>query len=136
MENKGQREELQNTINRVVEWSLEWQMIFMGGAALEVVKYERDLGSRCTGARANGILGQQLSRAVSYRDRIPFLKLYKVYVPADLENAVVSLSPGQLRIRRCWRREGLDERFEDCVQPKWENLRGQVGGGWFDQPGG
>ena len=41
---EGQREELQNTINRVVEWSLEWQMIFMGGAALEVVKYERDLG--------------------------------------------------------------------------------------------
>lgn len=83
MENKGQREELQNTINRVVEWSLEWQMTFMDGAALEVVKYERDLGSRCTGARANGILGQQLSRAVSYRDRIPCLKLYKVYVEGE-----------------------------------------------------
>ena len=40
-------------------------------------------------ARANGILGQ-LSRAVTYRDRDTFLKLYKVYVRPHLEYAVVS----------------------------------------------
>ena len=43
-------------------------------------------------ARANGILGQ-LSRAVSYRDRDTFLKLYKMYVRLHLEYAVASWSP-------------------------------------------
>ena len=61
----------------------------MGGTALETVEYEKDVGvmvhkslkpsMQCAkaAARANGILGQ-LSRAVSYRDRVTFLKLYKV----------------------------------------------------------
>ena len=31
VENKGQREELQNTINRLVEWSTQWQMLFNSG---------------------------------------------------------------------------------------------------------
>ena len=30
VENEGQREELQNTINRLVEWSTEWQKLFYG----------------------------------------------------------------------------------------------------------
>jgi ribonuclease P/MRP protein subunit RPP40 len=42
--------------------------------------------------RANAILGQ-LSRAVSYRDKDTFLKLYKVYVRPHLEYAVASWSP-------------------------------------------
>jgi hypothetical protein len=29
VENERQREELQNAINRWVEWSTEWQMLFM-----------------------------------------------------------------------------------------------------------
>jgi hypothetical protein len=32
--------------------------------------------------------------------------------------------------------ESPEESLEDCVQPTGENLRGQVGGGWFDEPGG
>ena len=67
VENEEQREELQSTINRLVEWSTEWQMLFnsskchilhlglrnaeyeytMGGTALEVVEYEKDLGGHC-----------------------------------------------------------------------------------------
>ena len=49
---------------------------------------------QCTraAARANTVLGQ-LSRAVSYRDRSTFLKLYKVYVRPHLEYAVASWSP-------------------------------------------
>ena len=43
-------------------------------------------------ARANGSLGQ-LSRAVSYRDRDTFLKLYKGYVRLHLKYAVASWSP-------------------------------------------
>ena len=124
VENEGQREELQNTIDRLVEWSTEWQMLFnsskchilhlgarnagyqytMGGAALEEVEYEKDVGvmvhkslkpsMQCSkaAARANGILGQ-LSRAVTYRDRDTFLKLYRVYVRPHLEYAVASWSP-------------------------------------------
>ena len=38
------------------------------------------------------VLGQ-LSRAVSYRDKQTFLKLYKVYVRPHLEYAVASWSP-------------------------------------------
>ena len=124
VENEGQREELQSTIDRLVAWSTEWQMLFngskchilhlgarnaeykytMGGTALEGVEYEKDVGvlvhkslkpsMQCAkaAARANGILGQ-LSRAVTYRDRDTFLKLYKVYVRPHLEYAVVSWCP-------------------------------------------
>ena len=42
--------------------------------------------------RANQVLGQ-LSRAVTYRDKLTFLKLYKVYVRPHLEYAVASWTP-------------------------------------------
>ena len=43
-------------------------------------------------ARANAILGQ-LSRAITFRDKNTFLRLYKVYVRPHLEYAVVCWSP-------------------------------------------
>ena len=124
VETEEQRGELQDTINRLVEWSAEWQMLFnagkchilhlggrneryeynMEGRVLEPVEFEKDVGvivhqslkpsMQCAkaAARANGILGQ-LSRAVCYRDRDTFLRLYKVYVRPHLEYAVVSWSP-------------------------------------------
>ena len=124
VESDEQREELQSTINKLVEWSAEWQMLFnaekchilhlgrknakykytMEGRVLEAVEFEKDVGvlvhqslkpsMQCAraAARANGILGQ-LSRAVCYRDKDTFLKLYKVYVRPHLEYAVVSWSP-------------------------------------------
>ena len=75
----------------------------MGGKVLETVEYEKDAGvivhqslkpslqSTRAAARPNAVLGQ-LSRAVSYRDRRTFLKLYKVYVRPHLEYAVTSCS--------------------------------------------
>ena len=76
----------------------------MGGQVLEEVESEKDVGVmihqslkpslQCTRAaeRANQVLGQ-LSRAVSYRDKQTFLKLYKVFVRPHLEYAVASWSP-------------------------------------------
>ena len=124
VENQEDQAELQNTINRLEEWSREWQMLFnsskchilhlgannhnyeysMGGRGLEAVEYEKDVGvivhcslkptMQCAKAanRANAILGQ-LSRAVSYRDKTTFMKLYRVYVRPHLEYAVASWSP-------------------------------------------
>ena len=124
VESEEQREELQSTINRLVGWSVEWQMLFnskkchilhlgprnakyeytMEGRVLEGVESEKDVGvivhqslkptMQCAKAagRANAILGQ-LSRAVCYRDKDTFLKLYKVYVRPHLEYAVASWSP-------------------------------------------
>ena len=124
VESQEQQAELQKTIDRLVEWSGEWQMLFnsdkchilhlggnngnyeytMGGRVLETVEYEKDVGvivhkslkptMQCARAanRANAILGQ-LSRAVSYRDKDTFMRLYKVYVRPHLEYAVVSWSP-------------------------------------------
>ena len=43
-------------------------------------------------SRANAVLGQ-LSRAITYRDKATFLRLYKVYVRPHLEYAVVSWAP-------------------------------------------
>ena len=124
VESEEQRQELQATIDRLVKWSVEWQMLFnsdkchilhlgprnarfeytMEGRVLEGVESEKDVGvivhqslkpsMQCAKAagRANAILGQ-LSRAVSYRDKDTFLKLYKVYVRPHLEYAVASWSP-------------------------------------------
>jgi ribonuclease P/MRP protein subunit RPP40 len=76
----------------------------MGGQVLEAVESEKDVGVmihqslkpslQCARAaeRANQVLGQ-LSRAVTYRDKLTFLKLYKVYVRPHLEYAVASWSP-------------------------------------------
>ena len=85
-ESEEQREVLQSTINRLLE------------SSVEAVEYETDVGlivhqslkpsMKCVreAARANGILGQ-LSRAISYRDKCTFFKLYKAYavelVPVD-----------------------------------------------------
>ena len=124
VESEEQRRELQSTIDRLVEWSTEWQMLFnagkchilhlgarnarheytMDGKKLEAVEVEKDVGvlvhqslkpsMQCARAasRANVILGQ-LSRAITYRDKATFLKLYKVYVRPHLEYAVVCWSP-------------------------------------------
>ena len=76
----------------------------MGGRVLESVDSEKDLGvvihkslkpsAQCTKAagKANQVLGQ-LSRAVTYRDKTTFLKLYSVYVRPHLEYAVQSWCP-------------------------------------------
>ena len=76
----------------------------MGGRVLETVEHEKDVGvmvhqslkpsMQCARAagRANAILGQ-LSRAITYRDKDTFMRLYKVYVRPHLEYAVVSWSP-------------------------------------------
>ena len=124
VESEEQRQELQAIIDRLVKWSVEWQMLFnsekchilhlgqrnaryeytMEGRVLEGVESEKDVGviihhslkpsMQCAKAagRANAVLGQ-LSRAVSYRDKDTFLKLYKVYVRPHLEYAVASWSP-------------------------------------------
>ena len=76
----------------------------MAGTKLEAVEYEKDVGvmvhqslkpsMQCAraAARANAILGQ-LSRAITFRDKNTFLRLYKVYVRPHLEYAVVCWSP-------------------------------------------
>ena len=76
----------------------------MGGQVLETVDSEKDVGilvhkslkpsQQCLRAatRANQVLGQ-LSRAVGYRDKDTFLKLYCVYVRPHLEYAIQSWSP-------------------------------------------
>ena len=73
----------------------------MGGQVLETVDSEKDVGVKihqslkpslqCSIAseKANQVLGQ-LSRAVTYRDKQTFLKLYSVYVRPHLEYAVAS----------------------------------------------
>ena len=76
----------------------------MGGQSLEAVESEKDVGVlihkslkpslQCAKAatRANQVLGQ-LARAVGYRDKDTFLKLYCVYVRPHLEYAIQSWSP-------------------------------------------
>ena len=76
----------------------------MGGQVLETVDSEKDVGVmihqslkpslQCTRAseKANQVLCQ-LSRAVTYRDKKTFLKLYSVYVRPHLEYAVQSWCP-------------------------------------------
>ena len=146
-----QREALQSTINRLLEWSEEWQMLFnsdkchilhlgnnntkqsyrMGADELKSVEYEKDVGvvvhqslkphMQCTraAARANAVLGQ-LSRAVTYRDRTTFLKLYKVYVRPHLEYAVASWSP--------WSVEDVEmlEKVQRRALGMVSNLRGRT----------
>ena len=79
---------------------------FMNGEQLEVVEAEKDVGvlvtsdlkpsqqSSSAAGKANGVLGQ-ISRAVNYRDRKTFIKLYKVYVRPHLEYCVQAWSPYQ-----------------------------------------
>ena len=76
----------------------------MDGQVLEAVEFEKDVGVlvhqslkpslQCSRAaeKANQVLGQ-LSRAVTYRDKQTFLKLYRVYVRPHLEYAVASWCP-------------------------------------------
>ena len=77
---------------------------FMNGEQLEVVEAEKDVGvlitsdlkpsqqSSSAAGKANGVLGQ-ISRAVNYRDKKTFIKLYKVYVRPHLEYCVQAWSP-------------------------------------------
>ena len=79
----------------------------MGDEELLKMEHEKNVGvivhqslkphMQCTlaAARANAVPGQ-LSRAVTYRDRNTFLKLYKVYVKRHLEYAVASWAPWPL----------------------------------------
>ena len=76
----------------------------MGGRALDKVESEKDVGVlvhkslkpslQCAKAagKANQVLGQ-LARAVTYRDKQTFLKLFTVYVRPHLEYAVASWCP-------------------------------------------
>ena len=76
----------------------------MGGQILETVETEKDVGVliheslkpslQCSKAaeKVNQVLGQ-LSRAVSYRDKNTFLKLFSVYVRPHLEYAVAAWCP-------------------------------------------
>ena len=76
----------------------------MNGRTLEVVDSEKDVGVvihnslkpsiQCAKAagKANLVLGQ-LSRAVTYRDKDTFVRLFKVYVRPHLEYAVQSWCP-------------------------------------------
>ena len=76
----------------------------MDGRPLEVVDNEKDVGVvihnslkpsiQCAKAagKANLVLGQ-LSRAVTYRDKDTFVRLYKVYVRPHLEYAVQNSCP-------------------------------------------
>ena len=86
----------------------------MGGTKLDTVEFEKDVGvivhkslkpcMQCTRAagRANVILGQ-LSRALTYRDKATFLKLYKVYLRQH-EYAVLCWSPWTEALERVQRR--------------------------------
>ena len=76
----------------------------MGGRVLDKVESEKDVGVlvhkslkpslQCAkaAAKANQVLGQ-LARAVTYRDKQTFLKLFTVYVRPHLEYAVASWCP-------------------------------------------
>ena len=76
----------------------------LNGENLSAVDQEKDLGvyvtSACTPSKqvwvaaqkANQVLGQ-LMRAFTYRDRITFVKLYKIYVRPHLECCVQAWSP-------------------------------------------
>ena len=76
----------------------------INGTGLVVVEEEKDLGvlihKSCTPSsqvakaakKANSVLGQ-LMRAVSYRDKFTYIKLYKEYVRPHLEYAVQTWSP-------------------------------------------
>ena len=76
----------------------------MGGQVLETTDCERDIGvlvrcdlkpsDQCAKAArtANAVLGQ-ISRAIHYRDRWTFVKLYNLYVRPHLEFAVAAWSP-------------------------------------------
>ena len=77
---------------------------FMGGRSLETVDCEKDVGvllhksfrpsMHCAMAakKANMVLGQ-LSRGVSFRDRVTFIGLYKTYVRPHLEYCVQAWAP-------------------------------------------
>ena len=77
---------------------------FMGDNRLISVDQEKDLGVtlhkslkpsiQCSKAalKANQVLGQ-ISRSVTYRDKVTFLRLYKVFVRPHLEYAVTSWRP-------------------------------------------
>ena len=58
--------------------------------------------------KANLVLGQ-LSRAVTYRDKTTFIRLYQVYVRPHLEYAALAGVLGQLLIRKFWRRSNEEQ---------------------------
>ena len=116
--------ELQQAIDNLFAWSMEWQMLFnidkchilhmgktnpkfpyqINGTQMKVVEEEKDLGvlihqsgtpsSQVAKAakKANSVLGQLL-RALSYRDKITYVKLYKEFVRPHLEYAVQAWCP-------------------------------------------
>ena len=76
----------------------------MGGQELKTSEFEKDIGVliqrnlkpslQCAKAvkTANAVLAQ-ISRAVSYRDKVTFLKLFRTYVRPHLEYCVSAWSP-------------------------------------------
>lgn len=117
---RGERDRVrfQESIDRLENWSREWQLLFnvskckimhggrqnaghsytMGGRELEVTRVEKDVGvmvedtlkpslqCAAAAAKANRILGQ-MSRAVQWRDKITFPKLFMSHVRPVLEYA-------------------------------------------------
>ena len=103
----------------------------MNERLLEAVDSEKDVGVvihkslkpslQCAKAavKANLVLGQ-LSRAVTYRDKTTFIRLYQVYVRPHLENAVQSWSPWTVADK-----EDL-EKVQHRAVKMVSNLRGQT----------
>ena len=103
----------------------------MDGRTLEEVDSEKDVGVvihkslkpslQCAkaAAKANLVLGQ-LSRAVTYRDKETFIRLYTVYVRPHLEYAVQSWSPWTVGDKEVL--EQVQRRAVKMVS----NLRGQT----------
>jgi hypothetical protein len=85
----------------------------MGGRELEVPRVGKDVGVRvedtlkpsmqCAAAKANRILGQ-LSRAVQWRDKITFPKLYMSHVRPVLEYAGTVWCPYLVWDRETWKK--------------------------------
>ena len=103
----------------------------MGGRVLDVIDSEKDVGVtihkslkpslQCARAatKANLVLGQ-LARAVTYRDRTTFIRLYQMYVRPHLEYAVQSWCPWNVADREIL--EKVQRRAVNMVS----NLRGRT----------
>ena len=103
----------------------------MGGRVLDVVDSEKDVGVtihkslkpslQCarTATKANLVLGQ-LARAVTYRDRTTFIRLYQMYVRPHLEYAVQSWCPWNVADKEIL--EKVQRRAVNMVS----NLRGRT----------
>ena len=101
IENDADREHLQDDLNKLIEWSEKWQMLFnfgkcMGGTVLNTTVKEKDLGltistdmkvsEQCgiAAAKGNQIPGL-IRRNIVYKDNKLIIPLYKTIVRPHLE---------------------------------------------------